>query len=437
MKQIAKPNEFILSILKKELPANGSVIHISQFCIQSGTLLFHTFTKEVLDLEDSLLKNEIVLSEENRNSELINYMYTHQFYVREGINEAEVYCSTISAVRALKRKKGLSGYTIIPTTFCNARCFYCYELDYHFTSMSEETADLLVSFIENTHGNNKVHLRWFGGEPLVGLPMIRRITSQLNQKRIIFDSYMISNASLFTPEIAEEALTQWHLTRIQITLDGTKEEYLRRKAYFDHNERPHFEDVISAINEMQKNRVEVVLRLNVDFDNLQNHYELADQLKEMIPFRDRLVVHAAPLMQVMASYRFREILEECFRLQDYYRNLGFYIHTYRGFMKLKDYYCTAASLGGVSIDPKGDIYTCEYCFEGEKLGNISSTELKKRNQTASLSDLLDKCVHCAFLPCCTEFTGCPEVNHKNCRQVNLQMAEYMLKLLKDENPSIQ
>ena len=58
------------------------------------------------------------------------------------------------------------GVTILTTTGCNARCYYCYEKGIKPQAMDIETAEKVVMFIKDNYHNKPVHLSWFGGEPL-------------------------------------------------------------------------------------------------------------------------------------------------------------------------------------------------------------------------------------------------------------------------------
>ena len=59
-------------------------------------------------------------------------------------------------------------FTILTTTTCNARCFYCYELKSKGkTPMSIETAEKVAKYIiTRCPKGTEVSLDWFGGEPL-------------------------------------------------------------------------------------------------------------------------------------------------------------------------------------------------------------------------------------------------------------------------------
>jgi len=77
-------------------------------------------------------------------------------------------------------------YTILPTTSCNARCYYCYEKGIVPVSMSETVAQDVIRFIvEHSHGQ-EIRIRWFGGEPTLGVKRINQICDGLKKKKNTF-----------------------------------------------------------------------------------------------------------------------------------------------------------------------------------------------------------------------------------------------------------
>ena len=122
-----------------------------------------------------------------------------------------------------KEPEHITTYTIFTTTDCNARCFYCYEMGRSRIPMSDETAYKAATYIAAHCGGEKVHLHWFGGEPLFNKQVIDIICTDLTEKGIIYDSMMISNGYLFDKDTVEQAVSHWKLKSVQITLDGTEE----------------------------------------------------------------------------------------------------------------------------------------------------------------------------------------------------------------------
>lgn len=69
--------------------------------------------------------------------------------------------------------------TIIPTDRCNFRCLYCYQSDtYH--DMSEDVAKSILKMIKNSKSLRKLHISWFGGEPLCNKDLVISLMKDIN-----------------------------------------------------------------------------------------------------------------------------------------------------------------------------------------------------------------------------------------------------------------
>jgi len=117
--------------------------------------------------------------------------------------------------------------SIAPTLACNLRCPYCFQGSVqeggHLGPMSTETADAVASFaIEVSEGAEVLVISWFGGEPLMCLDIIRRISARiakgLSPKGVPIDAGVITNGMLLTSNAAE-LLRESGVHRCRITVD--------------------------------------------------------------------------------------------------------------------------------------------------------------------------------------------------------------------------
>ena len=225
MEQIIDACSTTLRILGKPKRSGGGA-RMAKYCVclqtEEGILLFNVLTRELLLL--TFAEYDAALSSD--------YLGERWFTIPEDQNEKEL-AELVRWVRTSLRTepKHITHYTILTTTDCNARCFYCYERGCARVTMDPETADKVVDYIQNHCGGNKVKLRWFGGEPLMNFPVIHRICGGLRSRGIDFESYMVSNGYLFDDELTAKAIHSWALKEVQITLDGTEAVYNRSKAF--------------------------------------------------------------------------------------------------------------------------------------------------------------------------------------------------------------
>jgi len=211
--------------------------HLRTEC-EDGTLLYNVITGQMVLLTAD--ETAALDSLPTKPTETLTGLIEDHFLVPTDFNEKKSSDQLRALLRKLDRRTAITGYTILPTTCCNARCFYCYEADYPHRTMTKETADKLVSYMaEHCGEQKKVSIGWFGGEPTLCVDRIEQICDGLTEKGIEYSASMISNGYLFTKELAKTAREKWKLHSIQITLDGTEEVYNKTKAYVSVKDNPY------------------------------------------------------------------------------------------------------------------------------------------------------------------------------------------------------
>ena len=70
--------------------------------------------------------------------------------------------------------------TIAPTMACNFRCVYCFEKGHYGNKMMDETTkeNVLSFFKVRAKGVKRVFVSWYGGEPLMGMPVIEDLAKE-------------------------------------------------------------------------------------------------------------------------------------------------------------------------------------------------------------------------------------------------------------------
>lgn len=115
--------------------------------------------------------------------------------------------------------------TLIPTDRCNFNCLYCYQSD-TVHNMTTDTADSIIKMIERNKSLKKLHISWFGGEPLcnkrIVFYLMERINEVCKRRGIVLIGDMTTNASLLDLETFSK-LYSLKVLNYQITIDGCKE----------------------------------------------------------------------------------------------------------------------------------------------------------------------------------------------------------------------
>ena len=174
------------------------------FVVDGVDYVYNTFSGGLSELEKGCKERLLNFDSYDGN---IDSFYTaaisNGFIVKADVDELEILNFYRSDMICQERQ---TVYEILPTTACNARCFYCFEEGVKFHSMSMETASQVCKFIigQNKH-TQKVLIQWFGGEPLLNPDVITYITQTLDaefaSKGVQVNYQMTTNGSLITDEM--------------------------------------------------------------------------------------------------------------------------------------------------------------------------------------------------------------------------------------------
>ena len=409
MEQIIDACSTTLGILgKPERSGGGS--RLAKYCVslqtEEGILLFNVLTREMLLL--TFAEYDAALSSA--------YLHERWFTISEDQNEKEL-AELVRWVRASlhREPKHITQYTILTTTDCNARCYYCYERGCARVTMHPETAGKVADYILNQCGGNKVKIRWFGGEPLMNFPVIDRICDGLRSRGIDFESHMVYNGYLFDDELVEKASHSWDLKEVQVTLDGTEAVYNRNKAFI-YQEGSPYQIVTGNILRLLNAGISVVVRLNMDLNNADNLMELARELAERFSGQKRLHIYAHLLFDTEGTGNERytpsqwsRLYDALHRVEDFLSDHGLSATCFRGLRReLPLSHCMADSGNSVVIVPDGHLGLCEHYTDSEFFGHIDSDEQDKDMIVSwrERCDSIAECGDCFYYPECTELKKC-------------------------------
>ncbi len=407
MKIILNADETILKLLKK-FHKTDNCTRMIKYCmekrIEDGMLLFNVLTREMVLLTD----------EEYSHFTDLEYLKEHWFVVPDDAKEKE-YAGFVKWFFSMQRKNlnPITGYTIFPTTDCNARCFYCFEHKFSRITMTRETALKVVEYIKEHSCGNPVWLYWFGGEPLYNREAIDIICTGLREEGIKYSSSMTTNGYLFDDEVVKKAVELWNLKWAQITLDGTEEIYNRIKAYIYKDGNP-YQIVLKNIKRLSDAGIKINIRLNMDLDNVDNLLELAEELKQHFSAKDKVKVYIYHLFkndESMAElhsddeWRLRD--EAMQRIEEKLME-GDLLLTPRISNKLKTNHCMADKGDSVSIFPDGNVGLCDQYEEPEYIGNIDNDgfDLAMAESWRETMPEIPECENCLLYPDCIKIKRC-------------------------------
>lgn len=414
MKEIKTSAEPLDSLLNKQEARDGQAYRPMSFVVEQpvdeGLLLYHTMTKAML-----LLSSEEAKLYKSRPASLPQ-LIEKWFLVPTAHDDRLLSRQVIDVVKLTReKKKGITSYTILTTTDCNARCFYCYEKGRPRRPMSNDTALRTAQYIIDHCEKQKVSISWFGGEPLFNKSVITTICNKLSEAGIDYSSSMISNGYLFDDNTVKEAVGTWRLKSVQITLDGTETIYNRSKAYI-YKGINAYQRVIANIHRLLVAGICVLIRLNIDVHNADNLMELADELHREFGNNDKLTVYLHMLFEMsdgsvaIKNNQERKVISE--KMKEIEAKLADYgLYEVKPLSEgIKINQCMADSDQSVVIDPSGNIGKCEHYSEDHYIGHIDSNDRDEAmvERFRECHDEIEACATCFDYPNCIRLKLCED-----------------------------
>ena len=415
MKTIVEPKEYIDKLWGKQAVKKQATYRLMKYVLRvdhDNKVILHnvvTGHMAVLDEPEVRALNILPASYDVAMEKLIE----EHFLVHENYDEYKTVHQLRRIYQGRYTGNRINHYTILPTTYCNARCFYCYECDYPHVHMTEETASRIVDFIAEHRDGKDVSIQWFGGEPTVGMARIDQISQELKNRNIQYAASMISNGYLFDEYVVEKSVDLWKLQRIQITLDGTEKVYNRVKAYVGAKDNP-YKRVLRNIDLLSNHKVKVNIRLNVDFYNKDEIEALIEDLGTRYAGNKNVGVYLNMLFNnqgfepvVHSQDDIVELVEIIDGLTDRLKVLGLYRDSYQ-LPTLRFNQCMADNPHSLLIQPDGSFCRCEHESVNDSYGSVKNgvVDFDKVLKWREAVEHSDHCPECAIFPACYGLRYC-------------------------------
>ena len=207
---------------------------ISQFIIATEQddnpntyLLYNTHTTAFVAMEKE--KYNKIFIEKDFKEDCVQQLHKMGFLIDDDFDE-------LAALEEL-RIKGMSdpvqNVTLLTTTECNARCYYCFENGIKQYPMTKKVADATIQYIIKNYPEPQFAINWFGGEPLMNFEIMKYITEELKKAGYDLIAHITTNGSLLTEEMLEYFQKEYSDLSFQITIDEIGEKYGKIKRYVD------------------------------------------------------------------------------------------------------------------------------------------------------------------------------------------------------------
>jgi uncharacterized protein len=319
-------------------------------------------------------------------------------------------------------------YLVIqPTAYCQLGCHYCGQ-EHKNKMMSEADQQ---RFIERTRSKlesgkfRSLSIAWFGAEPLVGLPVIRSLSPQLQALAASFGcSYsakIVTNGLALTEHVATELINDFKVNFIEVTLDGVAEYHNARR--MQKSGLPTFDKIFANVTNLARRedlQVKLNIRCNVDHQNYESVSLLLEQLAAE-GIQDKIGFYVAPIHSWGNDAHTRSLSKEEFGEWEIawfgeMMELGFHPTL---IPDRKPIVCMALMPNSELVDAYGNIFNCSevsyvptYGTPNEyAIDHLSGKEMPgKRDRLGNFNQQVRQgefpCSTCPMLPVCGG--GCPK-----------------------------
>ena len=442
--------------LRVPLPTRSEVFLMNT--LSDAQLVVSEDVAELIDLSPSLDLDAL----DGATREALDVLTENGFLVDTREADREALKKHIWAVKSDTSELHI---TILTTLQCNFACDYCFQGDHgdynkFAQKMSPETAVKVANWIEReldrVHPEHLV-LQFFGGEPLLNLPVMYEIAERMwaaSQARgVEMKTSIITNGLLLTEEVVDRMLPLG-LKGVKVTLDGDREMHNQMRPL--RGGQGTFDRIIENVRRVA-DRVPISIGGNFDERSSGSFDGLLDFLRAQ-EFADKLVkVNFKPVVRtqepVSAQPKLKGVFpltlvsddkplggtcmtaagsgggkgkacDSCNFLDDEMTRLRNEIKR-RGFPTPDGVHngpCHVHMQHAHTIGPDGSLYACPG-FTGElsqSTGHIDDRRDPLRERARKQFDALDpwtECGDCAFIPVCAG--GCLVASHTELGDMNL------------------
>ncbi|EEE35649.1 putative arylsulfatase regulator (Fe-S oxidoreductase) [Rhodobacteraceae bacterium KLH11] len=306
---------------------------------------------------------------------------------------------------------------VAPTLGCNFACDYCYQgLDKKHGKMTEDTRQKVLDFIDTNHKNlQSLEVHWYGGEPLNDRQSIYALSDMLikysTERGLRFFASMVTNGYQLTGEVARD-LEKRGLAWAQVTIDGAKSIHDTRRILL--SGKGTYDKIIRNLKEIvAQTNIKIVLRCNVDNRNIDQAYDLVDDLAAQGFSNSNVTIYFAPV---------QTMTEECLSINEFVEGKRSYAEKElklmryaadRGLLKFDlpgvfNSICVGVKQNGWVIDPSGNFQKCFDTVQREdlKIGDLTQSPDELANSPYLMMwrswtpFQLPTCRSCKLLPSC-------------------------------------
>lgn len=273
---------------------------------------------------------------------------------------------------------------------CNLRCKYCFASTGDFGEgrklLDEETGKLAIDFLlSHSKGRHNLELDFFGGEPLMNMPVVKAIVEYARGKELEYDKNfrftITTNGVLLDDETI--AFLNKEMSNVVLSIDGRKKVNDKMRPAI--NGKGSYDIIMPKFKKLVKERGEgqyyvrgTFTKHNLDFakDVISLSEEGFDQISVepvVAPKTAEYAITEADLPRIFAEYE--TLAKHIIKTKNDGKSLNFFHFV----LDLDQGPCAIKRLRGcgcgneyVAITPDGDIYPCHQFvgMEDWKMGSV-------------------------------------------------------------------
>lgn len=445
------------SMFNVRVPLEGGEVFLMNTFTDAQLIVSH----EVADLLDGLGTGRLPGALTADQREALNTLSEHGFIVESREADRQNVREFFHSVRENQDQLRL---TVLTTLQCNFACGYCFQGDHgdynkHAAKMSLDTAERVARWAEerlDALRPESFALTFFGGEPLLNLPVMyflaERLWNSCETRGVRMLVNIITNGLLLTPDVVDR-MAPYGLNGVKITLDGDRDMHNKMRPL--RGGQGTFDKIVNNIRRVA-GKCRISIGGNFDEESVDTYPALLDFLREQ-EFADKLtrvafkpVIRAArvePPSPLPASNKFialtavgsdtkplngtcmtsagggTSICDNCNFIDE---KMSFLREETmkRGFATVDGVHmgpCEIHRKHAHTIGPDGAIYACPG-FTGDprmSTGHIDGRQEAWRQTAAARFDALaawTQCDDCAFIPVCAG--GCTVAAHTELGDLN-------------------
>ncbi len=307
------------------------------------------------------------------------------------------------------------GLVIVPTTNCNFDCPYCFEGEKKAHVMSKEIQDSIIEYITTNRLAKKIHLTWYGGEPLMAFDVMKSLYEKIKQidSKKISSHTLITNGYLISDGVIN-FINYSNIKNIQITLDGNKSRHNALRC-LKISQKPTFDKILQNIKRILNEcpSVKLSIRVNINKENSDDFFEIYQYFQEKVNSK-KLTVYPGFIREDTPDQ-----CSLCYSSMSKEAKYQFYKRLYQkgvnvSFMPqiIKKRGCMMHQLNSFIIGPTGELYKCwnDVNNDNKIIGYITNKNIQNRKlfyhfliDTHPFAD--SHCKDCLQFPICNGGCG--------------------------------